>query len=89
VYQNFSGAKGEKQRHSTLFTKEEGQPVGIPKLFRSKEDQTEVLRSFSGAKRNQPNYSDTFQDQSGTNQIVPKLFKIKQEQTKAVKKGSK
>jgi len=55
VFQNCSGAKGNKQRCSKLFRNEEEQTDGIPELFMSEEEQPEVFRSNSGAKRNKPN----------------------------------
>jgi len=53
---------------SKLFRNEEEQADGIPKPFRSKEEQT--------------TYSKIIQERRGTNQISPILFRTKGEQTK-------
>ena len=67
VFQSFSGAKRKN--------------MGIPKLFRSKEEQTKLFHYISGPKWNKPICSKTFQDQIGTNQSSPKMNNVEQKET--------
>jgi len=66
LFQKFLGAKRSKQRRSKTFQEQRGANRGVPKLFRSKGEQTKTLKLL----RN---------EEEQTNGI-PKLFRSKEEQ---------